>query len=32
MLHAFGATPTPLVFVFAYFVGQAGNTVPIPAP
>ena len=30
MLHAFGATPTPLVFVFAYFVGQAGNTVPIP--
>jgi uncharacterized membrane protein YbhN (UPF0104 family) len=30
MLHAFGASPSPLVFVFAYFVGQAGNTVPIP--
>lgn len=30
MLHAFGGSPTPLVFVFAYFVGQAGNTVPIP--
>ena len=30
MLHAFGGTPAPLVFVFAYFVGQAGNTVPIP--
>jgi uncharacterized membrane protein YbhN (UPF0104 family) len=30
MLHAFGGSPAPLVFVFAYFVGQAGNTVPIP--
>ena len=30
MLHAFGAAPSLLVFVFAYFVGQAGNTVPIP--
>ena len=30
MLRAFGGTPSPLVFVFAYFVGQAGNTVPIP--
>jgi uncharacterized membrane protein YbhN (UPF0104 family) len=30
MLKAFGATPPLLVFVFAYFVGQAGNTVPIP--
>jgi len=30
MLHAFGGTPSPLVFVFAYFVGQAGNTVPVP--
>jgi uncharacterized membrane protein YbhN (UPF0104 family) len=30
MLHAFGAAPSLLVFVFAYFVGQAGNTVPVP--
>ena len=30
MLHAFGGGPSLLVFVFAYFVGQAGNTVPIP--
>jgi uncharacterized membrane protein YbhN (UPF0104 family) len=30
MLHAFGGSPSLLVFVFAYFVGQAGNTVPIP--
>jgi uncharacterized membrane protein YbhN (UPF0104 family) len=30
MLHAFGGTPSIAVFVFAYFVGQAGNTVPIP--
>ena len=30
MLQAFGGAPSPLVFVFAYFVGQAGNTVPIP--
>jgi putative heme transporter len=30
MLHAFGAAPSIAVFVFAYFVGQAGNTVPIP--
>src|SRR5213078_1423710 len=30
MLRAFGAAPSPLVFVFAYFVGQAGNTVPVP--
>jgi putative heme transporter len=30
MLKAFGAAPSILVFVFAYFVGQAGNTVPIP--
>ena len=30
MLHAFGAAPSLLVFVFAYFVGQAGNAVPIP--
>ena len=30
MLHAFGAAPSLLVFVFAYFVGQAGNTIPIP--
>jgi putative heme transporter len=30
MLHAFGGAPSLLVFVFAYFVGQAGNTVPIP--
>jgi putative heme transporter len=30
MLQAFGGAPSLLVFVFAYFVGQAGNTVPIP--
>jgi uncharacterized membrane protein YbhN (UPF0104 family) len=30
MLHAFGGAPSLVVFVFAYFVGQAGNTVPIP--
>jgi putative heme transporter len=30
MLHAFGAAPSLLALVFAYFVGQAGNTVPVP--
>jgi uncharacterized membrane protein YbhN (UPF0104 family) len=30
MLHAFGAPPAFAVVVFAYFVGQVGNTVPIP--
>ena len=30
MLHAFGGSPSLLVFVFAYFVGQAGNIVPVP--
>ena len=30
MIQAFGGAPSLLVFVFAYFVGQAGNTVPIP--
>jgi uncharacterized membrane protein YbhN (UPF0104 family) len=30
MLQAFGGAPSAVVFVFAYFVGQAGNTVPIP--
>jgi len=30
MLHAFGAAPSITVFVFAYFVGQAGNVVPVP--
>jgi uncharacterized membrane protein YbhN (UPF0104 family) len=30
MLHAFGAPPALAVVVFAYFVGQVGNTVPIP--
>jgi uncharacterized membrane protein YbhN (UPF0104 family) len=30
MLEAFGGAPSLAVVVFAYFVGQAGNTVPIP--
>jgi uncharacterized membrane protein YbhN (UPF0104 family) len=30
MLHAFGAPPAFAVVVLAYFVGQVGNTVPIP--
>jgi len=30
MLHAFGAPPSLAVVGLAYFVGQAGNTVPIP--
>jgi hypothetical protein len=30
MLHAFGAPPSLAVVALAYFVGQAGNTVPIP--
>jgi uncharacterized membrane protein YbhN (UPF0104 family) len=30
MLHAFGTAPGLEVVVFAYFVGQAANTVPIP--
>ena len=30
MLHAFGAPPSIAVVALAYFVGQAGNTVPIP--
>jgi uncharacterized membrane protein YbhN (UPF0104 family) len=30
MLHAFGAPPSIAVVVLAYFVGQAGNTLPIP--
>ena len=30
MLHAFGAPPSLAVLVLAYFVGQVGNTVPIP--
>jgi uncharacterized membrane protein YbhN (UPF0104 family) len=30
MLEAFGGPPSIVVFLFAYFVGQAGNTVPIP--
>jgi putative heme transporter len=30
MLHAFGAPPSLVVLVLAYFVGQVGNTIPIP--
>ena len=30
MLEAFGAAPSPAVVVLAYFVGQVGNTLPIP--
>ena len=30
MLHAFGAPPPFAVVVLAYFVGQVGNTIPIP--
>jgi len=30
MLNAFGAPPSIAVVVLAYFVGQAGNTLPIP--
>jgi putative heme transporter len=30
MLHAFGAPPAFAVLVLAYFVGQVGNTLPIP--
>jgi uncharacterized membrane protein YbhN (UPF0104 family) len=30
MLHAFGAPPPFAVVVLAYFVGQVGNTLPIP--
>jgi uncharacterized membrane protein YbhN (UPF0104 family) len=30
MLHAFGAPPAFAIVVLAYFVGQVGNTVPIP--
>ena len=30
MLHAFGAAPPFAVVVLAYFVGQVGNTIPIP--
>ena len=30
MLHAFGAPPALAVVVLAYFVGQVGNTIPIP--
>jgi uncharacterized membrane protein YbhN (UPF0104 family) len=30
MLHAFGAPPVFAVVVLAYFVGQVGNTIPIP--
>jgi uncharacterized membrane protein YbhN (UPF0104 family) len=30
MLQAFGAPPAFAVVVLAYFVGQAGNTIPIP--
>jgi len=30
MLNAFGAPPAIAVVVLAYFVGQVGNTVPIP--
>jgi uncharacterized membrane protein YbhN (UPF0104 family) len=30
MLHAFGTPPSLLVLALAYFVGQAGNTLPIP--
>jgi putative heme transporter len=30
MLHAFGAPPSLAVLGLAYFVGQVGNTVPVP--
>jgi putative heme transporter len=30
MLHAFGAPPAAAVIVLAYFVGQVGNTIPVP--
>lgn len=30
MLNAFGAPPALAVLVLAYFVGQVGNTIPIP--
>jgi uncharacterized membrane protein YbhN (UPF0104 family) len=30
MLNAFGVPPSPAVLVLAYFVGQVGNTIPIP--
>jgi uncharacterized membrane protein YbhN (UPF0104 family) len=30
MLHAFGAPPALAIVVLAYFVGQVGNTIPIP--
>jgi uncharacterized membrane protein YbhN (UPF0104 family) len=30
MLHAFGAPPAFAIVVLAYFVGQVGNTLPIP--
>jgi uncharacterized membrane protein YbhN (UPF0104 family) len=30
MLHAFGAPPSLAVLALAYFVGQVGNTIPIP--
>jgi len=30
MLNAFGAPPSLAVLVLAYFVGQVGNTIPIP--
>jgi hypothetical protein len=30
MLHAFGAPPAFAIVVLAYFVGQVGNTIPIP--
>ena len=30
MLHALGAPPALAVLVLAYFVGQVGNTIPIP--
>jgi hypothetical protein len=30
MLHAFGSPPAIQVVVLAYFLGQVGNTIPIP--
>ena len=30
MMHAFGAPPAFAIVVLAYFVGQVGNTIPIP--
>lgn len=30
MLHAFGAPPDLAVVIFAYFVGQVANTIPVP--